>query len=837
MGRPVLPRFEQVACQLGLAVSLLWPVGCAEADNRAPTLDFLGNQSIQVSDGLRLPLTGSDPDGDVLTFTVSGLPDSAEVVPSTASEALLYWNPLASDTEPGGKTYDVTITVDDGRGGSSSAQFALTVYAESGEPTFDLPAGIVVNLATDDDLALIVGVKDVDSVDVAVALVEGPDGAKLQSAGPKSAYFHWQPTEEQRKIVVHRAVFAAQDEIHGAVTHELTIVLLNAEDAAGCDGTPPTVKHLVAGDSVLAAPAVLDLAAEVVDGESAISSVRVEWQLDTVDSAQEPSVTTMAVPDGGAAFEASLDLGTLPDGGALLHYAIIARDNDDATGSGCDRETRSPKSGWHTVAVYPDTGPAGACVDDAGEPDSTRGTAPGLAPGLYPGRRICGQDKDYARIEASPVAFVTASVLRQPEHGQVIVRLLDAQGTAVDTADDAAAPSLTVTAGGAGPYTVEVEGTGPKPQLSYMLLLTAEEAACEADLWEPNDGVAEATTDVGDGVLTGPLICPGDVDWFRLNAAAGEVVTVVAAFEHAYGDLDLELLASDGTTVIAASSGQTSSETVAYDANVSGAGTFYVRVFGHEGVGNGYTLSVTREQAGVTCDEDLLEGNLSWGSAAALFQGVYQNLTACPGAPDWFRLEVNGGETVSVLVEASAGDDVRVRIYDDPTDSALTTATPDAAGLVLASVVIDTPGPVFYEVESLGGLPVDYNLLQDLEDPAGACLDDRYEPNDTPEEAPVLEPGIHTWLRLCDMEDDDHFRVLDVPPFATLEILTSHAFTGGYTDIVVTNPNGEVIADVLDLGSGADASILAELPGTYRLHVKPFDVEAALPYDLAVLVD
>ena len=44
-------------------------------------------------------------------------------------------------------------------------------------------------------------------------------------------------------------------------------------------------------------------------------------------------------------------------------------------------------------------------------------------------------------------------------------------------------------------------------------------------------------------------------------------------------------------------------------------------------------------------------------------------------------------------------------------------------------------------------------------EPAGPCQPDRLEPNDDEASATVVEPGIITWLRLCDNDDYDVFTV------------------------------------------------------------------------------
>ncbi|MEZ4402282.1 MAG: hypothetical protein R3B06_19815 [Kofleriaceae bacterium] len=108
----------------------------------------------------------------------------------------------------------------------------------------------------------------------------------------------------------------------------------------------------------------------------------------------------------------------------------------------------------------------------------------------------------------------------------------------------------------------------------------APPASTCADGLEPNDSQAGAAT-VGVGTTTGLGLCPGDADWYRVTAAR----TVVIAFIHAAGDLDLVAYDASGARV-ATSDGVTDREQVA----VPAGGT--VQVIGYGGATNAYTLTV-----------------------------------------------------------------------------------------------------------------------------------------------------------------------------------------------------------------------------------------------------
>jgi hypothetical protein len=243
------------------------------------------------------------------------LPKAAQVTPRAANEAVLVWSPLITDTQPGGRRYEVELSVDDGRGGTARQAIGVVVYPTFGVPAFTLPAGVVVNLGQQDDLELLIEVKDDDSTEVTIELIEAPTGAKLQRADKKVAHFFWRPDEEQRKVAVHRAIFSAIDESHAPVTHVLTIVLLNAEKQSGCDGQPPTVSHTPPRDQALSGAFTLD--ATAVDGQSGVQSVTLHW------TRGDPTATYAAaafsrLADSGPDWRATLEpstLGAIPSGG------------------------------------------------------------------------------------------------------------------------------------------------------------------------------------------------------------------------------------------------------------------------------------------------------------------------------------------------------------------------------------------------------------------------------------------------------------------------------------------------------------------------------------------
>ena len=109
---------------------------------------------------------------------------------------------------------------------------------------------------------------------------------------------------------------------------------------------------------------------------------------------------------------------------------------------------------------------------------------------------------------------------------------------------------------------------------------------CEDDAFEQNDD-ADAPR-IQPGVYMGLQICSGDPDYYGVYLRAGERVDIQVSFTHAEGDLDLDLLGVDKTTVLSRSATLEDVETVVYTATVTGV--HMLRIYGNQSTANTYTL-------------------------------------------------------------------------------------------------------------------------------------------------------------------------------------------------------------------------------------------------------
>ena len=134
---------------------------------------------------------------------------------------------------------------------------------------------------------------------------------------------------------------------------------------------------------------------------------------------------------------------------------------------------------------------------------------------------------------------------------------------------------------------------------SYTWLIDGP-ATITDDAYEENDSLAAAYnlgTLTSNRQITG-LQMRDAADWFRFTTSFTGTTShsVSISFTHSQGDLDLKLYNASGTQ-IGASTGTGNSETISLNGRT--AGTYYVQVYGYQGVQNpNYTLTITPPSSG-----------------------------------------------------------------------------------------------------------------------------------------------------------------------------------------------------------------------------------------------
>ena len=177
--------------------------------NQIPELASIGPHTAEEGSALTIILEGSDADGDALTYAVERPPTGAVL-----SEQTFRWTPSFSQSGE----YEVTFTVEDGRGGIDRETVTITVgdinrapeLAPIGDQTVDEASALTITLADSD--------ADGDALTLAV---EGqPEGSSLSGRT-----FRWTPTYSQSGE--YEVTFTVEDSRGGIDRETITITVSN----------------------------------------------------------------------------------------------------------------------------------------------------------------------------------------------------------------------------------------------------------------------------------------------------------------------------------------------------------------------------------------------------------------------------------------------------------------------------------------------------------------------------------------------------------------------------------------------------------------------------------
>lgn len=812
-----------------LALALALTLGCGDG-NSPPSLLFIEDQAVQVGERLQLRLTAVDADGDSIVFESSGLPSEAEIAPTSTTSSLLMWSPTSADALPGQGVYDVEVRALDGRGGLARQSFRVTAIPAYGVPVIELPIGLTLDLSQQNHLTLEVTVRDEDSGEVELSLTEAPGGAQFLTSGPKAGLLHWKPEGPQLLEFVHRFTLSAFDGSNPPVVHTMMVVLLGGGDESGCPGTTPTIVHTPLADQEVAGPVLME--AQVLDQESQIDGVALYWTQGDPDAGVFQALAFSPVEGEEGAFELSLDPGGLGTSGTMIHYWIEAKDNDDPTSEACDHRAVSPKEGHHRVGLYPAGSAGDLCLDDEHESDDRFALAPLVEPGVVLGR-MCGAQDDLYGITLDGGETLSASLIHAPEHGSLELSIVSLEDVELDHASVNQGQLLVdYTAVATETTYVRVRSQDSGARLSYDLKLVRQLTHCDPDALEPNDSPTSPGTP-GEGVVGGLEICAGDLDWHQVVTHEPSLVEVTVRSEPGFGDLDLVLTDASGAVILASSMSYDPTEFITWTA--PGAQELLALVYGYQGGVNVYELEVQITPLSTLCAEDLFGIHSGAGQSLPLFSHVlYSGLVACSQAPDWFAVDLNGGETLEAVVHSGASAIApSLSIYEGESE------TPVAIGGTADTTVVAAWSPTeVTRVHLVVSSETDagYELSYSVTDPPGSCAPDRLEPNDSDDEAFTMTPGVFTWLRLCPEDPVDTFSI-HLKPFERLMVTTSHQGGQGFTDLEVVDPTGALVHSALDPFGGAYLEILAEEEGPHLVRVLPYAVSSTLGYDLATWVD
>ncbi len=446
--------------------------------------------------------------------------------------------------------------------------------------------------------------------------------------------------------------------------------------------------------------------------------------------------------------------------------------------------------------------------DDGLEENDNRAQARLLEPDTYPDLVVLPRDPDWYAVEVCHDGSLEVLVEFLQVHGNLDLQVLDEAGEVLAealTEDDNELIGLDRLRGGV--YFVRVFGPGGETN-RYALTL-AVDCLPNDDRFEENDA-QDAARPLEPGLYEGLVVLSDDDDWYTVDVCDGATLEVALGFWHEDGDLDVSVLDEAGDVVDSATSADDNEVLLLSDL---GAGTYAIRVYGFSGAWNRYVMRLA-----VSCPQDLdddFEENDTNVQPTVLEPGAYDGLVCLDD--DWYAIDVCHGGTLDVLIEfAHDRGDLDLYVWDaneeylDGSESA-----DDNERVILRDLAAGT-----YYVQIVGYLGAWNRYVGLLEVSCPNELDDGQEENDSPQQAPLLEPGEYPGLQALD-EDWYHLRACGPGQLATIEALIFFEHAQGNLELELLDHNVDLVAGAYSPDDDEELLVEGLEPGGYFLRVFP----------------
>ncbi len=274
------------------------------------------------------------------------------------------------------------------------------------------------------------------------------------------------------------------------------------------------------------------------------------------------------------------------------------------------------------IAPDPDSGRDDADMDeppcDGLEPnDSVQQASDALEADGPVESRICQGDEDWFGIDVGVGDVLRIDLTFLHQDGDLDMALFDAAAREVEVSESTDNnESLEWTVERAGTHFIKVYGYEDAAN-AYALSAAVELAPvpCQDDALEDNDTLHQAHQLLPPESFNG-AICQGDEDFYTVFLEPGWALVVRLGFEHALGDLDMQLVGPDGEVVARAESSD-DDESLRFEAAEEGLHTLRVR--GYTNAQAPYRLDVSLSGAPqppphtlsgqITFDDPFLDGD------------------------------------------------------------------------------------------------------------------------------------------------------------------------------------------------------------------------------------
>lgn len=305
-------------------------------------------------------------------------------------------------------------------------------------------------------------------------------------------------------------------------------------------------------------------------------------------------------------------------------------------------------------------GPGQPCNDDPFEPNDDRQAvrdAPGsLSSGARGGLSLCQFDTDYYRVDLAAGEALEYVARFNAQQGDLDLRLINADDQVLAVSRNIGTDEERLFHRAAGPEQLIIEvRAADRQSLTYSHELTLHGPfVCEADLDEENNSAEAATLiDPDQGARQALSLCAGDADWYRISLAAGQRIYATTTFEASELNVDVVFFDGAGQQPVGSHWGLGGLHEAVFQAEEQTQ--VLARIHSADDGEGLYNLDFTVEPA-FHCRPDAAEPNDNPETAAPLELDQTVVGGACDGDDDWYRLDVNQGDRLRILLQFHAVD-------------------------------------------------------------------------------------------------------------------------------------------------------------------------------------
>ncbi len=320
------------------------------------------------------------------------------------------------------------------------------------------------------------------------------------------------------------------------------------------------------------------------------------------------------------------------------------------------------RNDYWVITTLNGKGPADPLCPDAYENNDTFMDAKAVGPGTI-GLLVCGAtpDDDFFKTTLQPGERLEVTLNFTHSAGNIGLALFDDAMTTLATSrtlEDSETVSYTASRTQVVTWQIDTSLQAITQPYDMSVAITPAPSCDDDPFNNPSQGSAASVA--SPGLYGGLMICENKSDWFKVSLESGKAAQVFLNFDSAKADLDVEVFASNGTSLVASGTATGDDETV--DFTPTTTGNYFIKVSGKVASRIDYDLLLyadtnndgTLEGPEDKVCPDAFEDNDFRTSARSLPVGTYEDLLLCweigQTDNDWYSIFVPAGGTVTATM-------------------------------------------------------------------------------------------------------------------------------------------------------------------------------------------